>query len=59
LVEARAMSERKRKRIWCMLNAYLTFHAKKLPRVARENTCWYLLLVWASLGGTQDEVIRG
>lgn len=53
------MSENKRKRIWCMLNAYLTFHASKLQKVGRENTCWYLLLVWASLGGRVDEVIRG
>jgi hypothetical protein len=53
------MSKRTRHRRWCMLHAHMVFHAINFPPVARENTCWYLLLVWASLGGTQDEVIRG
>lgn len=50
------MSENKRKRLWCMLNAYMLFHARKMPMVGREGASWLLLLEWARLGGTADEV---
>jgi hypothetical protein len=53
------MLNRKLHRCWCMLNAYLTFNSRKDPKRSREIVCWLLLLEWASLGGTQDEVIRG
>ena len=41
-----------------MMDAFLYLHARRMPQETRERWCWAFLLLWASLGGTQDEVIR-
>lgn len=53
------MSPTKRRRINMMLNAYLTFHAKKFDQHCREVTSWLYLFEWARLGGQKSEVIHG
>lgn len=50
------LTQRVRRRRSAMLWAFLHFNARKFPKVEREASCWLFLLVWASLGGTRDEV---
>jgi hypothetical protein len=53
---AERLTLRKRHRRMAMLHAYLQFHARKFSKEDRERSCWLLLLIWARLGGTPDEV---
>lgn len=51
------LSPRVRERRLCMLSAHLLHNAHGLPLCEREFGSWLLLLEWARLGGTPDEVI--
>ena len=52
------MSPNTRQRRAYMLEAYLMLASRRVLPEAKERFCWLYLLLWASLGGTPDEVIR-
>jgi hypothetical protein len=52
------LTPNKRRRIHAMMWAYLHHGIRGANPVARDIIVWRLLLEWASLGGTPDEVIR-
>lgn len=52
------LTRRQRIRFNFMMWAYLVFHMRKRPAAQLERACWGLLLEWASLGGTPNEVIQ-